>query len=286
VGRYFIIFILFCIVNAVWGQPPSKSHFAAGNGKSLVFTVPANNHFLDVHTECIGFALRGDTIMSVQVFPKTNDTAYLKRTFLDGTFAQKLFFFDFDFEADRLVFAKKYPKMPLPVAPSVEVQNINGQKDRDKLYKIFKIILYADSTTYGYAWNYELKRDAYSSGYGVHAKFTGNIQEVAAGIAREVATTSIKAPFDSVLVFQSVVEKHKVGPWGQFRMEHLIHGAPSAFSEIAEKYLVNNGSKWKAAINATSGGTMSTRVKIYVRLNRDGSVTIELPRYLGSFTGD
>lgn len=257
-------------------------------GNILRFTVPAQNHFLDEHTEIVSFSLRSDTVFSIHIIPRKDDTAYLNREFLTHPFGGKMFSFDLDFEADRLVFAKKYSRIPQSAAPAVKVLNSRGQKYEDKLYKIISMRFYNDSTEYTYGWNYDFGKP----GIGRPAQYKGDIDEMEAGIAREVAVTSIKAPFDSVLVFQALVRRYSESTgYGIFELERLLYGKSSDFSEIAVEYLQSKENnffddgkpKW---IAAWIERRINSRVKVYVRLNRDGSVTIKLPKRLQNFTGD
>lgn len=276
------IITLLTVLNVAQGQTHSDPT-NTDKRNILRFTVPAKNDFLDERTEIISFSLRDDTVFAIHVIPGKDDTT----EFLLHPFGGKMFYFDLCFEADRLVFAKKYPEIPLPVAPPVEIQNTHGQKN-DKLYKIVGIRFYRDSTEYTYGRNYDLGPGA----IGTPPQYKGDIGDVAAGIAGDVAAASIPTPFDSVLVFQAVVRTFsKSTGYGIFELEGLRYGTPSAFSEIVAKHLLANENnffddgkpKW---IAGWIERPISTRVKVYVRLGRDGSVSILLPKRLGNFTGD
>ncbi len=282
-----VIVVLLSASHAARSQP-----YDVHGRNTLRFTVPAKNHFLDKHTDHMILLLWGDTVSLAHILPRKDDTAYLNRTFLVHPFGGKMFSFNFGAEADRLVFAKKYPALLPPVVPRVEIQNILGQKDGDKLYQISQISFFRDSTVYTYVRHDEFGRKGAVSGNGIPSRYTGDICQVAVGIAREMASTATRVPFDSVLVFQAVVFRgNQTAGYGRFELEHLLYGTPSAFSRIAAKHLMakeNNffddgKSKWVAARLELP---MSTRIKVYVRLERDGSVTIQLPKYLNNFTGD
>ncbi|WP_157970228.1 hypothetical protein [Albibacterium indicum] len=292
-----ILICLLCTLNVAHGQ-----HQDVQERKTLriKITVPAQNDFGDEHIEKVGFSLFGEKVSFVWVHPSMDDTAYLNREFLKDAFMKQMFFFDLGFEADSLVFAKKFPRITMPTLPNIEAYDQYQQKIVDSLYRLSSMDLYRDSTEYRFtpASQYSLKesRDALRKGgfgFGNPAGYLGDIQKLADDIAREVASSSFKVSFDSVLVFQSAVRRlDRLLEGGEiFELEGLIYGTPSFFSEIAAKHLQaeenrffeDGGTKWRPAHGDLS---RNTRVKIYVRLEQDGKVTIKLPKYLGNWTGD
>jgi len=290
--RVFIILIsLLCILSVAYGQPQ-----ASRESKTLRIIVPAENDFGNEDIERVSFLLYEDKTSFVWVHPKIDDTISLDREFAKGN-AWVSFFFDLGFEADSLVFAKKFPGVQMPVLPSLEVYDNYLRERVDSLYRISWIDFYQDSTKYQFSpyspqKNSETLRKG-GFGYGKPARYLGNMQEVAADIAREVGSSSIQVPFDSVLVFQSTVRRFDMLLEEEeiFELEGLVYGVRSVFSEIVSKhfqseenrFFEDGGTKWRPAHGDRS---RNTRVKIYVRLERDGSVTIKLPRYVGNWTGD
>lgn len=285
----FIIMVVLGNLNVAQGQP-----YGRHERNILRFTVPAENHFIDKNTEHIAFLLNSDTVSFVRIEPKRDDTAYLNQEFLEDSFGRwKTFFFDLGFAADRLVFAKKYPRVSTPVVPHVEIKNIDGSEHEGKLYKISSIDFYRDSTRYTYDSNTSEKEiEKGGFGYGKPARYADNLDRLANEIAREVRNASIRVPSDSILVFQAVVRRFdRLTGYSPFELEGLLYGKSSTFSEIVterlrakENNVFDDGTpKW---IAASGDRPMNTRIKIYVELTRDGSVIILLPRYLGSWTGD
>ncbi|WP_157970227.1 hypothetical protein [Albibacterium indicum] len=287
-----ILFCFLCTLNVAHGQSQS-----AKEAKTLRITVPAQNDFGDEHIEQVIFSLNDDTVFSVRVYPNKDDTAYLNREFLHNGYPRHAFYFDMGFEADRLVLVKKFPGIKMPVLPNTEMYNVYQQKKDDVQYKIASIDSYRDSMTYrfySYSGPEDIKKPTKGgTGFGHPARYLGDIQKLADDIAREVASSSVNIPFDSVLVFQSIVQRFDKRTHGDkvFVLEGLIFGDSSVFSEIAAKHLQaeenrffeDGETKWRPAHGDLS---RNTRVKIYVRLEQDGTVTIKLPRYLGNWTGD
>jgi|GEM_PF-1222963 len=290
------IFLFLCLSKTAQGQTTDEMYKNPDIMRKLIITVPIQNHFGDEHIERIGFAIDSDTIASVYIDPK-HDTAYIKKTFLaSGAFSQRFFFFDFGFEGDRLVFKKKYPQIQSPTLPSAKITNMYEKEDSSRTYTIGGVRLYADSTVYVYTHGY--KPDYTKSHFGMPAKYVGDLQEVEEQIAREMASAAVGTLLDSTLVYGAVITRYPVeegmAAREKFELENLLYGKPSAFSKIVEKTLLaketnfdeNGQPKWDFAIMPTSGRPMDTRIKIYVHLNTDGSITIKLPRMLGNFTGD
>lgn len=293
-NHHIITMIFVCLLKIAQGQ----QHEENGNTNvkhRLLVTLPSSNYFGNKYVERIGFAINSDTISFVSVHP-TDDTAYLKETFLHGPFKQKFFFYDFGFEADKIVFKQKYPHIQLPIYPVAKIVNMYEKEDAHKKYIIEGVRLFPDSTIYVYTNGYQT--NSIRSHFGFPAKYTGNLKDLETKISRDMASTTLRTPIDSILVYEAVVSyapsdfepiRHT-----NFELRRLIFGKESTFSSIVEKNLSadetsfykNGKPKWSAAIQGSSGRPMDTKVKIYVRLNADGRTTIKLPRILGNFTGD
>jgi len=290
-----ILTILFCLLKPAQGQTRDEMYKNPDIMNMMWITIPAQNHFGDEHIERISFTIDSDTISTVGIHPKY-DTAYIKKTFLAGVFSQRFFFYDLDFEGDRLVFKEKYPHIQLPALPSTKVTNRYGKEDTSRKYNIEEVHLYLDSTTYVYAHGY--KPDHTKSLYGIPAKYVGDLGDIEARISQDMAAAAASTPIDSTLVYGAVITRFPVekgmAAREKFELGSLLYGKPSVFSEIVKKNLMahetsfgeNGKPKWDFAILGTSGRPIDTRIKIYVHLNKDGSITMKLPRMLGNFTGD
>ncbi|TYP92254.1 hypothetical protein BC792_11729 [Sphingobacterium allocomposti] len=265
--QYIIGIIFLCSLNILQGQHKEDNGNTDLKHRLLV-TLPSKNYFNNKYVERIAFAIDGDTISSVSIQPIA-DTSYLKVTFLEGAFKQKFFFFDFGFIADRIIFKQKYPHMQLSAFPGVRIVYTNMSEQSNK-----------------------------KSYFGVPAKYLGDLKEIETRISRDVMSTNLKTSIDSVLIYEAIVSYSPLGfsntQPAKFELQRLLYGQTSVFSDIAEKNLRANETnfykdgkpKWSPAIQGSSGRPMETKIKVYVRLNTDGSVTLKLPRMLGNFTGD
>lgn len=83
---------------------------------------------------------------------------------------------------------------------------------------------------------------------------------------------------DSIIVFKGTVSKD-----GFLKNLELIVGKPSDFSNTAKNVLGDSFPSWTAAQIRTA---VQTQVKIYAELKRDGTITIETPKNLATFSGD
>lgn len=292
--QYIIGIIFLCSLNILQGQHKEDNGNTDLKHRLLV-TLPSKNYFNNKYVERIAFAIDGDTISSVSIQPIA-DTSYLKVTFLEGAFKQKFFFFDFGFIADRIIFKQKYPHMQLSAFPGVRIVNIYEKEDVNKKYTLEGVRLYSDSTVYVYTNMSEQSNK--KSYFGVPAKYLGDLKEIETRISRDVMSTNLKTSIDSVLIYEAIVSYSPLGfsntQPAKFELQRLLYGQTSVFSDIAEKNLRANETnfykdgkpKWSPAIQGSSGRPMETKIKVYVRLNTDGSVTLKLPRMLGNFTGD
>lgn len=293
--QYIIAIIFLCSLNMLQGQH-KEDNVNTDLKHRLLVTLPSKNYFNNNYVERIAFAIDGDTISSVSIQP-IEDTSYLKETFLEGAFKQKFFFFDFGFIADRVIFKQKYPHIQLSAFPDVRIVDIYDKEDVNKKYTMEGVRLYSDSTVYVYTNIYEQSNK--KSYFGFPAKYLGDLKEIETRISRDVIrSTTLKTSIDSVLIYEAVVsysppDFSNTQPT-KFELQRLLYGQTSVFSDIAEKNLraeetsfyKDGKPKWSPAIQGSSGRPMDTKIKVYVRLNTDGSVTIKLPRMLGNFTGD
>lgn len=249
-----------------------------------------------VHTQFIRYSLNGDSTSSIVVQPKTdnNNSGYLKEKFLSGPFIDKFQFFDFTFEADRLVFNKNYT---YPQSLNLEeIKQIiqNNKSVTNRFIYLNHVDLYLDSTILHLSA--DKPKAIYMAG-GTAAKYTGDLRGLEAKIKK--AVKKMKQPVDSTLVYEAVIfrrhsEYHPEISTEKFELRGLLYGTPSAFSTIVEQYLrdhetnyqANGRSKWQAARLLRNDRPIDSKIKIYVHLSKEGNVEIKLPKVLGSPTGD
>ena len=92
---------------------------------------------------------------------------------------------------------------------------------------------------------------------------------------------------DSIVVFPGTVNKR-----GNLYDMELIAGGRSAFSDLVQNAFIftdesglspSEGNWVPAGIDR---GATESKIKIYARLNNDGSITIKTPRRLRTFDGE
>ncbi|MGO3109947.1 MAG: hypothetical protein ACTIJ8_15915 [Sphingobacterium sp.] len=260
-------------------------------------TIPIKNDFKDQHIKSISLLFGSDTLRFATVRPDPTDSSYIQNNFLQSAFASKNRFYDLGFEADYYVFKNNYPQIQVPKTPDARRMKfaVNGNIETIKHYSISEIRMYTDSTTFIYTHGYKWNEKSY---FGFPAKYKENLEDVEDQISRDMKSSHSDVSIDSVLVYEAVISltETEIGRTREeeFELKRLLFGRESAFSTVVEKNLkarkinyYNDGkSKWTAAILATSGRPIESKIKVYVRLNKDRSVTIKLPRMLGNFTGD
>lgn len=123
---------------------------------------------------------------------------------------------------------------------------------------------------------------------GYPARYDGDISVLAAEIADRFAAERPRTVVDSTLVFEAKIGKER-------RLAHLTLalGRKSVFSDIAMKLLLNKDEEgasgfpqvgWSPARTDSGLRLYSFRFRIFVRLNPDGTVTIETPSRLRTFS--
>lgn len=194
--------------------------------------------------------------------------------------------FDLNFEGDVYMLNQNYPLIDLPSLMHITNQNGYGKAKNDVFY-IKEISIYRDSTIFIYLKNKVLDKGRTLGGFP--AKYLGNLKEIEEEIALNLAKNKSIPLKDSVCVFELVVTKQ-----GALESGKLIGGEKSTFTELVYEtvFLEKNRnfedgkSKWKSAITYSSGRPINTKLKLYARVNNDGSVSVGLPSTLRNFTGN
>jgi hypothetical protein len=251
------------------------------------------NNLGDNYTEEVSFAVRGDSIFSMDIVPKENELVYLRSEFYQGPFKQKFKFFDLNFSADRLIFKKDYPKIQYPTREQIEFVKSSIQMDSISYYHLSSVQQFSDSTLFTFRLQPLVPRTIADStsiiptSWGRCAEFLGNLRNVENIIAKKMKSIKIKSDIDSIIVFRALVTREEYPHMDSLIVEKLLYGKTSKFSDIVKKELVSpkNG-RWRAAVWANNGQRTTTRIKIFAQLKKNGTVQIQLPRKLGNWTGD
>lgn len=184
--------------------------------------------------------------------------------------------YDLEFEGDAYLLEHKYGTIQYR-APIISAYYKQQNQLRTKPYEQIGAIIRQDSVIYHIS----------TGKHGVEEDIIGGPPQLLEGVG-ELANTirelylkkNLSGEIDSVLVFQGNIGKL---PQNQIRNLRLVAGKESYFSKIAYEEIQNKKNAWRPA--GISVGPIATEVRIYVRLNKDGSVTIKTPRRLRTLSG-
>lgn len=194
-------------------------------------------------------------------------------------------YFDLNFEGDVYILNQNYPETELPLTMHVSEQTMNGVAKKDN-FRIYHVSVYRDSTVYVYTKNVLLPKGVRFGALPV--RYLGDLKAIEEEIALNLAKDKSILK-DSVCVFELILTKQQ-----ELISGTLIGGKKSIFTDLVYDTMFLNKnrnfedgkSKWRAAIFASSGRPFTSKFKLYAKLNKDGSVSIKLPKTLGSFTGN
>ena len=186
--------------------------------------------------------------------------------------------FDLRFEGDAYLFKEKYPPLKHNL-PKVDIESIYPDNESCPTHDRFEASVFRDSVVYFFSQDcvYDnLKKDNAERGDNFPATPRVRPQELGNNIAEAFRAINTPGQVDSLLVFQGTVGKNLKGE--SIRNLHLVIGDASVFSDLVEKELAQP-LIWTPAI---LGGVVprETTIRIYVRLEQDGSVTLKTPSQL------
>lgn len=210
---------------------------------------------------------------------------YVNETIQLNGFNENNHYFDLNFEGDMYILKQNYPSINLPSPMRITSQNIYGQESND-LYDIRRVSIYPDSTIFFYSKNSIFDRE--KTLWGVPAKYIGNLKVIQEEISDNLKQNKLDQLKDSICVFEIVVTKE-----GELESGKLIGGDKSIFTQSVfetfflkkNRYFEDSRSMWRPAVIYSSGRPINTKLKLYARLNKNGSVSIKLPNTLRNFTG-
>ena len=188
-------------------------------------------------------------------------------------------YYDLEYEVDAYIFMKLYGHVHFPLSPRENtIQNDNDSACNK--CKISYARIYPDSVRCSLIRPSEThdfrKTDKV---YAMPVKYR-NIESIGKRILLYNKQTLKSA--DSIIVFRGIVDKD-----GILSDIELIVGKRSVYSDQVEKDLLSLFSDlWEPARLLETGQAYPTYIKIYIRLNRDGTVTVLLsPRKVMNLTG-
>ncbi|MBE8721373.1 hypothetical protein [Sphingobacterium pedocola] len=192
---------------------------------------------------------------------------------------RKSLYFDLSYEADSVFFKEKYDMVNI-VSEGTELfssKDINALQ-QDNLYSI---VAFKDSIIYRFLTDKRLLEGEKKGILGWPASYGGNMKELQQTISmRYKKEKQFTEERDSVYVLKcKVLRDDSLGD-----VERIV-GRPSLLYDIIVEEFRKSSKSWRAAILETSGLRHDTFIRVLVRLNRDGSITIKTPRGLHTIEG-
>lgn len=230
------------------------------------------------------FLSRHDSLKSITVVYKEEQPYFLFLNFNESNPRKERKHFDLALAGDRYLLEKKYGR--IRYVNTEQIDQLPWPK-HDKTIILTGVTFNGDSVYYrgdlrlpnekGFDPDWTL---------GSPARYQGDINMLAEKIAERLAKEREGAVVDSALVFEGKVTK-------QFLLKdlRLVLGEKSVFSNVAAGVLLgreyetgNESSRADWFPASIDRGPIEVKTKIFVKLEKDGTVTIETPRRLRTFT--
>jgi len=198
-------------------------------------------------------------------------------------------FYDMNFEGDVYVFNNKYKNSIRFVEPQIDVQQIYGKKIECLNSKVLRTIIRQDSVIFNFkleCLGNGINRDIpVRTELGVPAKYSGDLKKLCSAVEKQFADINTTFGIDSIVVFRGVVDVS-----GDLSGLILEAGEQSAFSDAVKDVLkfsqrtptLRERKYWVPA--KIERGPVKSNIRIYARLNGDGSVTLSTPHSLGTLS--
>ena len=185
--------------------------------------------------------------------------------------------YDLSIRGDSLVLVQKYPNLQIaPNLPLVRNEDWHhGRTDSTIQYYIYKIWQYRDSTVYNFLRGQEGFHGTYPL---LPAKLEGDFEAFTDSLSKELNKLESLDSSDYPFVLDGVMTNK-----GKYTQVQLIYGESSAFSALVKKGLEE--AQWRPALIVSSGARMKVKMRVYVTLDKQGNVSIELPKRMFNFTG-
>lgn len=202
-------------------------------------------------------------------------------------------YYDMNFEGDVFVFNIKYKTRIHFIEPKIDVQQIYRKNVECLNSKQVRTIIRRDTVIFDIRLECareSMRRDIPARTLlGVPAEYAGDLKTLRSTIERQFAGSNSLADIDSTVVFRAVVDVN-----GEMKGLTLEAGERSAFSDA-----VKNAFNGKDALNLSlktlrkrqfwipariERGPVKSNIRIYARLNEDGSVRLSTTRLLGTIS--
>lgn len=261
----------FCLKAQQWDERRAIKYYLTS------FSDTSNNNFFKLHpsVSAVGVRFFENKPYGVDIYFKNKVRVSVK----DINFSYQREYYDLEYEVDAYIFMKLYGPVHFPLSPREDAIQINEDSSCNKC-KISYARIYPDSVRCSLIKPSEThdfrKTDKV---YATPVKYR-NIESIGKRILLYNKQTLKSA--DSSVVFRGIVDKD-----GVLSDIELLVGKRSAYSSQVEKDLLTLFSdSWEPARFLETGQAYPTYIKIYIRLNRSGAVTVLLsPRKMINISG-
>ena len=276
----FLLVFNISLITSLFAQ--LKSPKLADDKQVLVVAIPdtSNGRIFD----------KNPKLKSIAIIYKDNQPYYVMLDFKNnGHDYDRYEHYDLAFEGDAYLFKWKY-NLSHYIEPLIYLRNASGRDTSSAFIEssisIFKdtVLCYFKQTRPGM----DVKPSNPEGIVGMPARYKGSLELIETKLAKELSEMKNKMGIDSIVVFRATVSKQ-----GVLSAIELIAGKQSLLSNLVQQAfmpkkdefgLLPPSADWFAA--GIDRGAIETKIRIYARLNPDGSVTIKTPRRLRTFTGE
>lgn len=218
---------------------------------------------------------------SLSIFYKHNipTSSLLQFKGIDGYRHPKSLYFDLEYEADSIFFDQVYNVNNMALR-KIELSDFESKEMSKK--GLYSVVIFEDSVVFRFIKDIYFWANKKNRILGWPASYQGgDVEDLEKAISQRYRKEEQnKVRMDSIYVFKcQVLRNDSLGD-----IEQIV-GETSSFSEIVVQEFRKNSRSWRAAILETSGLRHSTFIRVFVRLNRDGSVTIKTPKELHTIAG-
>lgn len=188
-------------------------------------------------------------------------------------------FFDLQFEGDQDYFQHKYGKLKYQIPKLTSPKTKNGI---DNFIDIDRVHIKKDSIIYEvtrYSTSYEKIQKTPFIGLGGVAKPSFNLRVIEEKLTNQYQNLIETAQKDSILVFRAkITEKGKLQD-----MQQIVGDQSSKLSVLINQEFQNPKNLWEPARIRSAKESV---IRIYVKINKDRTITVKTPKILGSFSGE
>ncbi len=182
--------------------------------------------------------------------------------------------YNLEFEGDVYLFKNKYVKAGIPVIPKAEIDHMSKMQQCGSNY-FLRATIHKDSIVYNFSQccSPNKKQNIFVKEYKYSASYNGSTKQLEQELSKKYDKKSSRPLGDSVLIFTSLVNKDLLNNLQNIK---LVTGTKSPFSDFIQKALEESGKFWIPMFQG--GRPVKSFVRIYVRLNKDESITVSYSR--------